>query len=241
MADIIHWPAALLVPQSSPFDLRPFSRSGGRSLGGVSRTARSDRGYWVGSYNGIVFRRGTQGAQQRTWSALRVAIGGAAGLVAVPVCSTSLWAGLGIESFAPVETTHDDDTLFDDDTPYVQGNVQLEMASFAALGSTVVTLRLVDLDQVSGVKFSYQHAMYETGRVLSQPGAGLYQVEIFPAIRAPIPADAALETERPTVLCHLASDTEMNRDPTVTGTGRPSVEFVEAVDYWNDVALGLED
>lgn len=240
MADIIHWPAALLVPQSSPFDLRPFSRSGGRSLGGISRTARSDRGYWVGSYNGIVFRR-SNFDQARTWNALRVAIGGAAGLVAVPVCSTSLWAGLGIESFAPVETTHDDETLFDDDTPYVQGNVQLEMASFAALGSTVVTLRLVDLENVSGVRFSYQHAMYETGRVLSQPTATTYQVEIFPAIRAPIPADAILEAERPTVLCHLASDTEMDRDPTVTGTGRPSVGFVEAVDYWNDLALGLED
>ncbi|RDE07897.1 hypothetical protein [Pelagibacterium lacus] len=238
MTDIIHWPAELLAPQSSPFDLRPFSRTGGRSLGGLSRSTRTDRGWWIGSYNNIVFRR-TNFDQARTWNALRVAIGGASGLVAVPVCSTALWAGLGISDFSRPELPHDDDTFFDDDTGYTQGNVLLEMASFAALGSTVVTLRLIDLEHVSGVRFSYQHAMYETGRVLAQPTSNTYQVEIFPAIRAPIPANAILEAERPTVLCHLASDSEMDRDPGLTGTGRASVNFVEAVDFWNDLALGL--
>lgn len=241
MADIIHWPAALLTPQSSPFDVRPFSRTGGRSLGGISRTAKSDRGWWVGGYNNIVFRRSLQGAQSRTWNALRVAIGGSSGLVAVPVCSTALWTGLGISDFPRSGIPHDDDTFFDDDTGYTQGNVLLEMASFAPIGATVVTLRLIDLPDPSGVRFSYQHAMYETGRVLSQPTSNTFQVEIFPAIRAPIPADAILEAERPTVLCHLATDAEMDRDPGLTGTGRPSVSFIEAVDYWNDLALGLVD
>lgn len=235
MADIIHWPSKLLKPQSSPFDVRPFTRTGGRSLGGLTRSTKSDRGWWVGSYNNILFRRGNFD-QQRTWNALRVALDGSSGLVAVPVCSTALWAGMDIDKFPVHELPHDDDTFFDDDTGYAQGNVRLEMASFAPIGSPIVTLRLWDLDRVDGVRFSYQHAMYETGRVLARPTSNTFQVEVFPAVRAPIPADALLEAERPTVLCHLASDSEMDRDP---GGAYPSVGFVEAVDYWNDLARGL--
>lgn len=236
MPDILHWPAGLLTPQSSPFDIVPFSRTGGRSLGGVMRSAKSDRGWWSGSYNNIIFRR-TNFDQQRTWNALRVALGGTTGLIAVPVCSTALWAGYGLTFGQTVP--HDDDTPFDDETEYSQSAVLLEMASFASLGATVVTLRLLDLPIGGSIRFSYQHAMYETGRILAQPSATTYQVEIFPAIRAPIPADAILENEKPTVLCHLASDTAMDLDLGATRTPRPSVAFIEAVDYWNDLANGL--
>lgn len=236
MVDIIHWPGSLLTPESSPFNVRPFSRTGGRTLGGLSRSIKTDRGWWIGSYNNIVFRR-TGYDQIRTWNALRVAIGGMSGLVAVPVCSTELWAGMGLEFGAKVP--HDDDTPFDDETFYDQGAVQLEMASYAPLGSSVVTLRLIDLPDPSGVRFSYQHAMYETGRVLEQPTTQTYRVEVFPAIRAPIPADAILETEKPTVLCRLASDGEMDIDLGIYRIPRPSVNFIEATDYWNDLARGV--
>lgn len=236
MSELVFWPAAILTPQTQPFNLRPFTRSGGRSLGGISRNVRTDRGYWVGAYNGVVFRRG-RFEQRRVWNALRVALSGSAGLVVVPVCSTTLQAGGGITDFAPILAPHDDGSSFDDDTFYAQGTIDLRMASFAPLGATIVTLRTVNATAVSGVRFSYQHALYETGRILAQPSAGTYQVEVFPAIRMAIPADALLEAERPTCLCHLATDSEMDFDPTVTGTGRPSVNFVEAVDYWNDLAI----
>lgn len=235
MADIIHWPAAVLPPQSSPFDIRPFSRTGGRSLGGLQRSVRTDRGWWVGSYQGISFRR-SHFAQQRVWNAIRVALGGTTGLVAVPVCSTALWARMGLEFGTRVP--HDDDTPFDDGALYAQNSAQVEMASYAPIGSSVVTLRMVGVANASGVRFSYQHAMYETGRILTQPSADTYQVEIFPAIRAPIPAGALLETDKPTVLCHLMSDAEMDLDMGPTRMPRPAVSFVEAVDYWVDLANG---
>lgn len=236
MPDILNWPAGLLTPQSSPFNIVPFSRSGGRSLGGISRTVKSDRGWWAGSYNGVVFRRGNYD-QQRTWNALRVAAGGQSGLFAVPVCSTALWARLGLEFGQKVP--HADGAPFDDGANYRQGAAQLEMVSFAALSSTVVTLRLIDIPLRGSIRFSYQHAMYETGRILTQPAGDTYQVEVFPAIRAPIPVGALLEADCPTVLCHLASDTEMDIDMGVTRTPRPTVNFIEAVDYWNDLANGL--
>ena len=85
MVDIIHWPAGMLTPQASPFDPQPISRSGGRSLGGISRSVRTDRGFWQGSLKNIVFRRAKQSAQVRTWNAIRSALAGTSGLVVVPV------------------------------------------------------------------------------------------------------------------------------------------------------------
>lgn len=237
--DYITWPTAILKPQSSPFDPRPFSRSGGRTLGGVSRSVRTDRGYWVGSYNNILLRKPSRPAQRRTWNAIRTYLGGTTGLVAVPVCSTGVWSAAGFKDFSAGRVPHDDGTPFDDGTLYSQGLVDIEMASFAPLGATVVTLRLIHAPTASGVRFSYQHAMYDTGRILSQPSADTYQVEIFPAIRMPIPAGSKLEADEPTVLCHLATDNEMDIDIGISPMSTASVSFVEAVDVWNDIALGV--
>lgn len=238
MVDFIHWPASLLTPLSSPFDPRPFSRMSPRSLGGVGRSTRTDRGFWTGSYNSIIFRRGPQFAQRRVWNAIRTALGGMPGLIVVPVCASHVWAAEGFKDFASVITTHDDDTTFDDDTGYSQGVIDIQMASYAPLGATIVTLRLVNAPTASGIRFSYQHAMYETGRILAQTSEDTFQVEVFPAIRMPIPAAAQLNADRPTVLCHLASDTEMDIEFPAANMPRPSVSFVEAVDYWNSLAIG---
>lgn len=235
--DFIHWPAELLTPQSSPFDQRPFTRSGGRTLGGLSRFTRTDRGFWIGSYKGIIFRRGHQSEQARAWTKLRTYLGGQAGLVAVPVCSTRYWAAEGYTDFTPGLYPHDDDTPFDDDTLYSEGRIRIEMALFAPLSSTTVTLRLVDAPTAGGIRFSYQHAMYETGEVIEQTGEDTYRVPVFPAIRQAIPADAWLEADKPTVLCRPASDSELDLEFPGAGMPRPTINFVEAVDVWSDLAL----
>lgn len=236
--DFIEWPDEILPPQMVSFTPHPFTRSGGRSLGGISRSVRTDKGFWIGSYSNILFRTANQFAQRRVWNAIRTYLGGTVGLIAVPICSSKVWAAPGFMDFAPVLTTHDDGTTFDDGTSYYQGNIDIQMSSFAPLGSTVVTLKLIHAPTASGIRFSYQHALYETGRVLSQPTADTYQVEIFPAIRQAIPAGASLEADRPTVLCHLASDSEMDIEFPPSGLARPSISFVEAVDTWNSIALG---
>lgn len=235
--DIIHWPAGLLTPKASPFDSRAFSRSGGRSLGGIARATRTDKGYWIGKYDQVIFRRGKQFDQARAWNAIRTALGGMVGLIAVPVCATRLWVDTGYKDFSSILTPHDDGTPFDDGTYYEQGRIAIEMASFAPLGSTVATLKLVDAPTVSGIRFSYQYAMYETGRVLQQTDENSFQVEIFPAIRQAIPAGAELDADRPTILCHLATDGEMDIEFPGDGMPRPTINFIEAVDVWNDLAL----
>lgn len=235
MADIIHWPYKLLVPETATVATVPFSRSGGRSLGGLSRSARSDRGYWRASLSNVFLYSADQ---RRTWDAIDAALSGSPGLVAVPgwAFETAPFAnGVYVK---PVELPHGDDTFFDDGTGYSQGQIAIEMASFAPISATVVTIRIIAGDpNPSGIRFGYQYALYKTGRVIEQVAADTWRVEITPSIRAPIPAGAMLEADEPMVLCHLAQDDGMNRTISAPRPDRPSVEFIEAVDFWSDQAL----
>lgn len=214
-------------------NLVPFSRSGGRSLGGIERTTRTDRGFWQITLDQIPVH---SAAQRRTWNAIRTGLGGRVGQIAVPVWAT-FSAPYVSGAWEPLaETTHDDGTTFDDGTSYSQGAIDVQMASFAPLGSTVVTIRLINAASPS-LRFSYQHALYETGPVLNEVSEGVYQVPVFPAIRMAIPAGAQLEVDEPTCLCHLAEDRGMDQQEGISILQRRSVTFVEAVDYWNDLAL----
>lgn len=238
MADIIHWPADLLKPESALASKAAFTRSGGRSLGGLQRSVKTDRGFWRHTLTNISLRSPDM---RRTWNAIGTDLGGTAGLVAIPAWSFDSAPFVGRDCIVPrlIDVPHDDETPFDDDALYEQGNILLEMAAFAPLGSTVVTLRAVHSDVPSGIRFSYQHALYETGRIISQPTGNTYQVAIFPAIRAPIPANSILEADRPTCLCRLAADTGMDLQLSSGEIDTATVDFVEAVDHWSDLALGM--
>lgn len=235
MADYIHWPADVLPPAEVMANLVPFTRSGGRSLGGIERTTRTDRGYWQVTLDQIPVH---QPAQRRVWNAIRTQLGGRAGLVAVPVWAMFSAPYLSGRYEPPVLTTHDDDTTFDDGTEYSQGVIDVQMATYAPLGATVVTLRNVSAASVVGMRFSYQHALYETGPIISQTGENVFQVPVFPAVRMPIPAGVQLEVDDPTCLCHLAEDRGMDQQEGISILQRRSVTFVEAVDYWNALAIG---
>ncbi len=234
MVDFIHWPTKLLRPASAIASPVAFTRSGGRSLGGIERATRTDRGFWRLTLNDVTIHKP---AMRRTWNAIRTQLGGRAGIVAVPAWSIDSAPYVSSERDPLALTTHDDGTKFDDGAAYSQGAIDIQMASYAPLGSTVVTLRLVHAASGSGIRFSYQHALYETGAVLSEPGEGLVQVSVFPSIRAAIPAGAQLEVERPTCLCRLADDRGMDLPLTAAQIDAATVEFVEAVDVWNALAL----
>jgi len=231
---IIHWPTTVLPPGEVQANLTPFTRSGGRTLGGIDRVIRTDRGHWGLSLEQVPVY---SAAQHRTWNALRTRLGGRAGLIAVPALSFKSAPFVSGQREPAVLSSHDDDTSFDDSTEYAQGAIDIRMASYAPLGATVVTLSLVYAASVVGIRFSYQHALYETGPILAQSGETTLQVPVFPAIRQPIPAGAHLEVDAPTCLCRLRDDAGMDISEGITPLLRPSVAFVEAVDYWNDLVL----
>ena len=106
-----------------------------------------------------------------------------------------------------------------------------------AIGATVIKLRRVWAENdLAGVRFSHANAAYETGIPLDVSG-DVWTVPIMPAIRAAIPADAPLEFDSPTCLCRLVSDRGLDLPQDGRGVQEITVEFAEAVDIWNDLAV----
>lgn len=236
MTETIVWPICVLRPQQASANLVPFSRSGGRTLGGIEPSTRTDLGFWEISYTNVVMQNRHR-EQWQAWSAIRQKLGGRPGLIAVRVRS-SLSAPYVSGAFEPViETEHDDDSLFDDDSPYVQGAISVVTDGVTALGATSIRLRIINADaNLVGVRFSYNHALYETGPVTEVDG-DIWTVPISPSVRELIPAGSDLEFDQPTCLCHLADDRGMDvSQDAISKNSLPSVSFVEATDYWAALA-----
>ncbi len=204
MPDIIEW-SALLVPGQVLANPTPYSRGGGTSIGGITRTIKTDAGWWSIGYRSVLLRTA---AQRRAWNATRVMAGGRYGLLAVPVFQRDL---------APKPI-----------------NV-MEMAAVAERGATTVVIRVTDgLDDITGMRFSYQHALYEIG-LPDSVDDDEWTVPIFPPIRQEIPEDAALVVDVPTCLVHLATDNAMDSSFTAGHFDLAKVDFLEATDYWADL------
>ncbi len=236
MVDIITWPHELLVPEECRPNLVPYTRSGGRSLGGVEPAVRTDLGFWsIDLANIAVYSRD----QRQTWTAIRQKLGGKAGLVAVPAWSFDTAPYVSGEFEQPANTRHDDDTPFDDDTPYTQGAIVVVTDGNTPMGATTIRMRVIQADtNLVGVRFSYNHALYETGPIIDVSG-DTWTVSISPTVRELIPAGATLEFDMPTCLCHLAEDRSMDGGVNNIAFEQRSVGFTEATDFWNQLALGL--
>jgi hypothetical protein len=239
MADIIAWPLCVLRPQQASANVVPFSRTGGRSLGGVERAVRTDLGFWAIEYSNVIVQSRYRD-QWQTWQAIRQKLAGRVGLVAVPVRS-SLSAPYASGNFEPTASVpHDDNVPLDDDSLYTQSAILVVSDGVTPLGATVIRLRIIKAAaNLAGVRFSYQHALYETGPIISVEG-DIWTVPIWPSVRALIPSGADLEFDQPTCLCRLASDGGMDiQSDSIRKSAYPSVSFQEATDYWNDLALGM--
>lgn len=228
------WPHTVLQPARIDVQKVPFSRSGGPTLTGVSRSTRTDYGYWRFDYRGVTLG---SAAQRRLFNAIGVHCGGMAGLLAIPVWShdSAEWPVGAVNGV--ILTPYSDGTLHSDVTYYSQTAVAIENVNLAEIGDTEITLRAVfNITELAGIRFSYNHALYETGMPTLIDGDE-WTVPIFPAIRADIPADAELEVALPTCLVTLAADREMDAALQAGRVDQFDVSFVEATDYWVDLAL----
>lgn len=236
---IIVWPHCRLRPQQMAVNLVPFTRSGGTTLGGISTAVRTDLGFWKIDYAGVVMQNRKR-EQWQTWQAIRQLLAGRSGLIAVPV-RASLSAPYASGSFedAP-EVPHSDGSTFSDGTEYVQGAISIVTVGVTPIGATTIRLRIIKgAANLVGVRFSYKHALYETGPVISIDG-DIWEVPISPTVRELIPAGADLEFDQPTCLCRLSDDRGMDVvQDAISKNANPNVSFVEATDYWNRLALGL--
>lgn len=238
MTDIIEWPYDVLEPAESQCTIVPFSRSGGASLGGVTPAVRTDLGWWTIDLTDISLRFPEQ---RRCFDAIGVYLGGRSGLIAVPAWSidTAPYASGCYEE--RTEVPHSDGSPFSDGSLYVQDAISVVTVGATAIGATVIKLKIINAAQdLSGVRFSYRHALYQTGRVEEVDG-DTWTVRISPSVRAAIPDGADLNFDRPTCLCRLVDDAGMSREMNGVQVGTATVSFVEATDYWGRLALGLED
>lgn len=230
------WPAELLCPLESRAWLVPFTRSGGRTLGGVSPATRTDLGFWRVDLAGIPLH-GVD--RRRAWDAIDAMLSGAAGRIAVPAWSIDSAPYASGREEEPGALPHEDGAVFSDGARYSQGAISVLSYGVTGVGATVISLRLVHgAADLSGVRFSYRHALYKTGQVLSVDG-DIWTVLVTPSIRETIPAGADLEFDRPTCLCRLAEDTGLRRSITAERFERTNASFVEDTDYWYLLAKGL--
>lgn len=233
---IPHWPADLLCPLESRVQLVPFTRSGGRTLGGVSTATRTDRGFHRIDLVGIPLH-GVD--RRRTWDAIDTMLSGSAGRIIVPAWSFDSAPYASGREEEPVAVPHEDETSFSDGSLYIQGAISVKSHGVTAVGATVIALRLIQgAVDLSGVRFSFRHALYKTGEVLSIAG-DIWTVRVTPSVRELIPADADLEFDRPTCVCRLAEDAGLRRSTTAERFERTNVSFLEDTDYWYKVAKGL--
>lgn len=234
MTEILEWSPSILKPLEVQADVVAFTRSGGTTLGGLQRVVRTDRGRWSIVLRGVCL---STPAERRMWNIVAEHCGGMAGLLAVPVPSfdSAPWPAGAVEG--RILTSHSDGSSFSDGSLYSQPAIGVEMVNAAPIAATSVTLRAVHgIEELSGIRFSYQHAMYRTGRPTLIDGTD-WTVRISPAIRAAIPAGAALEVGMPTCLVRLADDRQMDVNFSRGGIDRRDVAFVEAADYWSDLAV----
>lgn len=233
MTDFVVWPYQLLVPSAIEANVVPFSRSGGTTLGGLQRVTRTDRGWWEIAYKGVSLKTA---AERRMFNALGTHCSGMATPIAIPVWSHDSAEWPAGSANGVILTPHSDGTHFDDGSLYSQPAIGVTMVDAAEIGDTSVKLRIVyGIEELIGVRFSYEHALYKTGYPTLIDGTD-WTVPIAPAIRAPIPAGADLEFGLPTCLVRLASDRELDTSFTVGFFDSVDIAFVEAADYWNDLA-----
>ena len=235
MANFIHWPFELFETRGKPaFHQRPFTRSGGATLGGRELVTQTDLGFWRAVLPNIMVKSNDM-HHEEAWNAIQVALQGRAGLVIVP----AYYTGSRLQQLAKTQSalaTHADGSTFSDGTRYSSEPPLVQMEEEAQIGATVVKLRALRDDvRLAGIKYSYFHALYQTGPLISKAGQ-IVQVPIFPATRARIPAGSILTVKEPTCLMHLASDNEMDIVHGVNPITIKTLNFVEAIDYWDKVA-----
>jgi hypothetical protein len=236
MSEIIVWPELLLCPLDSRVYLNPFTRSGGRTLGGTMPSVRTDLGHWRIDMTGVPL----SGAERRrTWDAISIYLGGTSGRIAVPAWAMDSAPYVSGKEEPLLEVSHDDETTFDDGSLYEQGAISIVSVGVTAISSTRISMRIIaGAPDLSGVRFSYEHALYQTGRVIDIEN-DVWTVEISPAVRAVIPAGVDLEFDRPTCVCNLVEDDGMQRSMNADRFERANISFVEDTQYWAELAMGL--
>ncbi len=149
--------------------------------------------------------------------------------------SHSGWNAIGPNYRPSQKTTHSDGATFSDGTKYRGRTMCALMHEAAEIGQTVVKIEVVyGLEHVSGLRFSHEWALYETGPYLSNSQT-VFEVPISPAIRRRIPAGAELELDEPGCLMRLITDSAMDISLPLNRVATANLAFTEALEVWEEL------
>lgn len=237
MAEILVWPHELLQPENTIADVVPFTRTGGRVIGGAKPAYRTDLGHWRIDLENVLV---SSPEQRRAWDAISTYLGGSSGRIAVPIWTldSAPYANADCGWEEDILVPHSDGTPFSDGTGYMQSPISIISHGVTGIGATVMSMRIINgAADIAGTRFSHRHGAYKVGQVLDITG-DIWTVRVTPSIAALIPAGADLEFHRPTCVCNLEADTGMRRGMRHDGVELLSVSFIEDILYWNEVAEG---
>jgi hypothetical protein len=226
-----------LRPEECRANLIPFTRSGGTSIGGNKAAVRTDLGFWSVELVNVPIAKNSH---RKAWDAISQILGGSSVRMAIPVWGrdTAPYASGNYE--APVTTLHSDGTASSDGATYVSGAISAVTSGVTAIGATTITINVIKGgSDFTGSKFSYNHALYQTGQVVSIVGT-LWTVRISPSVRETIPAGSDLNFDQPTCICRLVDDRGMDRGVNADNYTSVTVKFQEDTDYWGRLAAGLD-
>lgn len=226
----LYWPRRKLCGPVRSIDPVFRNTSGGAGRGPV---VASDAGVWKASFGSIPVLQRQGHDDIALWQAISTLLEGRAGEIAVPIETRGrrpLPAGVSDNDIDTEEqVAHDDDSLFDDGTGYVNSWIEAELAADAALRATTLSLAKGACGTlVPGMDFSIGVRLYRIRTVVAQTAATATVTINFP-LREAAAAGMFCDFALPVCLMRLASDQEMDLAIERNKRAFPTVNLVEAV------------
>lgn len=230
---LLYWPSLLDRDRLLTWELGAKAISGGKALSQIAPAARVDGGgLWMATLTDV---QASTADQVRAWLALAARLDGGATPVVLTKRDVRLapWPTVGGVAVTSNETTHDDDSLFSDDSGYAGGVISASLVNAASLRATTLTVSLaVGSALRGGEHFSiehetFSHRIYRVAAVTVN-GSGQSVLTIRPPLREDVTAGTRLEFDNPKCVMQLANPDEMDLALDMRFQGKASPRFIES-------------
>jgi hypothetical protein len=228
----ILWPRRLLVPRKPPA-FTPLARttSGGATDSGLGQVIASDAGYWIATFKEVVVHDADGEQRILTWKAIEGMVEGRAYPLIMPVDVSGrrpLPVGVTDADIDEEESTpHDDDSMFDDGSGYLNTWIDVTAAKSAPPRATTLSLsKKVCGTIMPGMDFSISQRLYRIKKVLAQTASTAMVMINFP-LREAVPMDSFCDFALPVCLMRLMTDDEMAIELETGRYAFPTVNLVE--------------
>lgn len=237
-----YFPGNLLREGSNLWEIQGSALGSGQIASGAMPMAKLDGGgLWKCTLGGV----GLWSAdKRRAWRALSAISDGGSQPVIIEVRETidAPWpivSGAVISEFPQVpnlgvaDSLGVTDALFDDDTGYENGIIEIQVVGAVALRATSMTVHVIAGDVLHGGEyFSFDHQelrkrLYRIATAVDQ-GSNIWAITFRPPMRAAISDAVFLDFDKPGCVMRLATPDAMDATFVPPFTSDPSVSFIEA-------------